>query len=199
VRAVQPHGPYHFLGYSFGGLIAFEMAKQMHSWGEELGIVGLIDHRPMTQTASLPVPPMSTHLARVLGPQGFRYAKTKLRARGLRYIYSLFDAIGHRAPAFPRQAADINWFAARHYAPRFYPGPITLFQAGESISNEEWMQRSAEGSEIREIPGGHEDLFDEPQVQFLAHEISACLSRHNPRIERHAPEARPVDSEVLVH
>ena len=33
VRSVQPQGPYHFLGYSFGGLVAFEMARQLHSFG----------------------------------------------------------------------------------------------------------------------------------------------------------------------
>lgn len=200
VRAVQPHGPYHFLGYSFGGLIAFEMARQMHCWGEQLGMVGLIDNRPMTPSASLQVPPMSTHLTRMLGPQGFRYAKTKLRARGLRYVYSLFDAISRRVPASPQQAADINWFAARHYAPRFYPGAITLFQVSESSApSEEWMQLSAEGSEIRKIPGNHEDLFGEPQVRFLANEISMCLSSFYPRIEQRAPDALPVDNEVMVH
>jgi acetoacetyl-CoA synthetase len=35
VRALQPHGPYHFLGYSFGGLIAFEMARQVHRKGSD--------------------------------------------------------------------------------------------------------------------------------------------------------------------
>ena len=197
VRAVQPRGPYHFLGYSFGGLIAFEMATQMHSWGEQLGMVGLIDNRPMTPSDS---PLMSTHLTRALGPRGFRYAKTKLRARGLRYAYSVFDAISHRAPASPKQAVDINWFAARHYAPRFYPGPITLFQASESSApNEKWIHLSGEGSEIRKIPGGHEDLFDEPQVRVLAQELSNCLSRFYTRSERHAPDTRPVYSEILVH
>jgi len=200
VRAVQPRGPYHFLGYSFGGLMAFEMARQMHAWGEQLGMVGLIDNRPMLPSASHEVPRMSTHLARALGPQGFRYARTKLRARGLRYIYSLFDAISHRAPASPQQAVDINWFAARHYTPRFYPGPITLFQASESRPrNEEWTQLSGAGTEIREIPGGHEDLFDEPQVQFLAQEISTCLARFSPHTEPRSPEPRPIASDVLVH
>lgn len=192
VRDVQPHGPYHFLGYSFGGLIAFEMARQVHRWGEQVGMVGLIDNRPMNLPATLPI---SAHLT-----QGFRHAKTKLRARGLRYAYSLFDAISHRAPASPRQAADLNWFAARHYAPRFYPGPITLFQAaGGGDLSEQWMQRSAKGSEVREIPGGHEDLFYEPQVRFLAREISRSLSRFCPRIERSLPEVRPVSNEVMVH
>ena len=47
VRAVQPHGPYHLLGYSFGGLIAFELARQLHSFGDSIGLVGMLDTRKM--------------------------------------------------------------------------------------------------------------------------------------------------------
>jgi hypothetical protein len=165
----------------------------MRCWGEQLGMVGLIDNRPMNLSAGLP---MSAHLT-----QGFRYAKTKLRARALRYAYSLFDAISHRAPASPRQAADINWFAARHYVPRFYPGPITLFQAseGSAAGNQDWIRLSGAGTDIREVPGGHEDLFDEPTVQFLGHDISRCLSRFSPGIDRRVSDPRPVNDEVMVH
>jgi thioesterase domain-containing protein len=43
VKARQPHGPYHFCGYSFGGLVAFEMARQLSESGDEIGLVGLFD------------------------------------------------------------------------------------------------------------------------------------------------------------
>ncbi|WP_370671182.1 thioesterase domain-containing protein, partial [Pseudoalteromonas luteoviolacea] len=31
MKAVQATGPYHLIGYSFGGVIAFEMAKQLEN------------------------------------------------------------------------------------------------------------------------------------------------------------------------
>jgi len=37
IKTVQPEGPYFLGGASFGGVIAFEMARQLRSQGEELG------------------------------------------------------------------------------------------------------------------------------------------------------------------
>jgi acyl transferase domain-containing protein/thioesterase domain-containing protein/2-polyprenyl-3-methyl-5-hydroxy-6-metoxy-1,4-benzoquinol methylase/acyl carrier protein len=53
LRAVQPRGPYFIGGFSFGCLVAFEMAQQLNRAGQELGLVALVDepapvlgHRP---------------------------------------------------------------------------------------------------------------------------------------------------------
>jgi acyl transferase domain-containing protein/thioesterase domain-containing protein/acyl carrier protein len=53
VRTVQPRGPYFLGGFSFGCLVAFEMAQQLRRAGETLGLVALVDepapvlgHRP---------------------------------------------------------------------------------------------------------------------------------------------------------
>jgi amino acid adenylation domain-containing protein len=43
VRAVQPHGPYALLGWSFGGMVAYEMAVQLQALGEPVVFVGLLD------------------------------------------------------------------------------------------------------------------------------------------------------------
>ncbi|CAJ0646168.1 15617_t:CDS:10 [Entrophospora sp. SA101] len=39
----QPKGPYHICGYSFGGLVAWEIAKQLINQGKKVGGVYLID------------------------------------------------------------------------------------------------------------------------------------------------------------
>ncbi|MFF0546079.1 amino acid adenylation domain-containing protein [Nocardia thailandica] len=49
IRAVQPSGPYHLLGWSFGGLIAQAMAVQLAAAGERVGVVALLD----TDTADI--------------------------------------------------------------------------------------------------------------------------------------------------
>lgn len=41
--AVQPAGPYHLLGWSFGGGLAFEIARQLYEAGQEVGFVGFMD------------------------------------------------------------------------------------------------------------------------------------------------------------
>lgn len=50
LRQQQPHGPYHLLGHSFGGKIAFEMALRLQEQGEEVVDLILVDARPPQQT-----------------------------------------------------------------------------------------------------------------------------------------------------
>ncbi|HDS1733729.1 non-ribosomal peptide synthetase [Pseudomonas sp. BP8] len=43
IRAVQPHGPYRLAGWSFGGVLAFEVAAQLLGADQAVTFVGLID------------------------------------------------------------------------------------------------------------------------------------------------------------
>ncbi|MFK0295420.1 amino acid adenylation domain-containing protein [Streptomyces sp. NPDC090442] len=43
IRQVQPHGPYTIGGWSFGGFVAFEVARQLRSDGEEIANLVLLD------------------------------------------------------------------------------------------------------------------------------------------------------------
>ncbi|MFT3661300.1 MAG: amino acid adenylation domain-containing protein [Gordonia sp. (in: high G+C Gram-positive bacteria)] len=43
IREIQPDGPYHLLGWSMGGVIAYEMATIIRSDGGEVGLLGLMD------------------------------------------------------------------------------------------------------------------------------------------------------------
>ena len=46
VREAQPTRPYSLIGYSFGGLVAFEMALRLRESREEVAYLGLLDVRP---------------------------------------------------------------------------------------------------------------------------------------------------------
>jgi amino acid adenylation domain-containing protein len=43
IRGVQAEGPYHLIGWSMGGVIAFEMARQFSELGEKVALLGLLD------------------------------------------------------------------------------------------------------------------------------------------------------------
>ncbi|WP_181721723.1 non-ribosomal peptide synthetase [Nocardia gipuzkoensis] len=43
MQSVQPHGPYHLLGWSLGGLIAFEAAIQLQEAGERVALLAMMD------------------------------------------------------------------------------------------------------------------------------------------------------------
>ncbi|MBB4133176.1 non-ribosomal peptide synthetase [Xanthomonas sp. 3075] len=43
IQAVQPHGPYHLLGYSSGGLLAYAIAQHLGMHDQPVGFLGLLD------------------------------------------------------------------------------------------------------------------------------------------------------------
>ena len=167
IQAVRPHGPYHFLGYSFGGLVAFEMARQLRDRGELVGMLGMIDNLGMG------TPPIAE--------RSFFHVKGELQARALEAIYAYLRARRKPIPRFLRKTININWFAARNYVPRFYPGSITLFRARASandpgVPKDLWAQLAGEGVELRSIPGGLEELLAEPNVTVLAESLMDRLA-----------------------
>ncbi|MFJ9427667.1 non-ribosomal peptide synthase/polyketide synthase [Streptomyces sp. NPDC101249] len=52
IRRVQPTGPYHLLGWSFGGNVVQEMAAQLQDAGEEIASLIVLDARPVDGPAS---------------------------------------------------------------------------------------------------------------------------------------------------
>jgi thioesterase domain-containing protein len=46
IRCIQPHGPYLFVGYSFGSIVAFEITKILQYLGEEVKFLATIDQTP---------------------------------------------------------------------------------------------------------------------------------------------------------
>jgi amino acid adenylation domain-containing protein len=48
IREVQPHGPYHLLGWSFGGLVAHAVAVLLQQAGEQVELLALLDSYPAT-------------------------------------------------------------------------------------------------------------------------------------------------------
>ncbi|PSK98145.1 amino acid adenylation domain-containing protein [Murinocardiopsis flavida] len=47
IRTVQPEGPYHLLGWSFGGQVAHAMAVLLQDAGEDVGLLGMLDTYPL--------------------------------------------------------------------------------------------------------------------------------------------------------
>ena len=52
MRTVQPEGPYYLAGFSFGGLVVYEMAQQLCNQGETIGLLALVDPTtPLSKSA----------------------------------------------------------------------------------------------------------------------------------------------------
>ncbi|ALN64398.1 non-ribosomal peptide synthase TIGR01720 domain protein [Lysobacter antibioticus] len=48
IRALQPEGPYHLLGWSYGGVLAFEIAQRLQQAGEQVALLALLDSYLLT-------------------------------------------------------------------------------------------------------------------------------------------------------
>jgi acetoacetyl-CoA synthetase len=122
IRAQQPQGPYHLCGYSFGGLVAFEMARQLSARGERIGLMCLLDTLPSPlrwPSVLLLASPCSRIMlrlaARLLAPlrSGLSLQGGRLLARALRSTRSLW-------------VASCALLAGARYRPGFYPGALRL-------------------------------------------------------------------------
>lgn len=195
IRRVQPRGPYHLLGYSFGGTLALEMARQLQSAGEEVALLGMLDARTRlhdeTLAQSTPAPArLNRRLERLRGNTDrltamnrVHYVLRKLHTRAIRFG-CLAAAKLHlrRVPAWMRSAYDINFVAIENYWPEPYYGHLVLFRASDqqhasSAYDLGWGPLFEQGVEIHDLPGDHERLFLEPNIDQLAEKIRDLLRR----------------------
>jgi enterobactin synthetase component F len=74
MRRVQPSGPYHLLGWSYGGLVAHAAATRLRAQGEQVGVLALLDAYPLHESRAVDGPGARElffdRLARILGVQG---------------------------------------------------------------------------------------------------------------------------------
>ena len=49
IKQVKKEGPYTLLGWSFGGIVAFEMARKLEELGDKVSFLGLLDVHPIEQ------------------------------------------------------------------------------------------------------------------------------------------------------
>jgi thioesterase domain-containing protein len=195
IRQIQPHGPYHFLGYSFGGTTALEIAHQLRAQGEQIGLLGMLDSRQrdymvVMQRKDSVRSRFDRRMARFFGNIGrlsflekIDYLWDKFYTRTLRRIYTVAAALGIRSvPSFMKSTDDISWVAAMHYRPQPWPGPMTLFRASVQPDSRlprdlGWTPLAQGGVEVYELPGDHDLVFQEPNIQVLAGQIRICLEK----------------------
>jgi thioesterase domain-containing protein len=193
MRAVSPHGPYHLLGFSFGGLVAYEIAQQLQDAGCEVGLLGMLDTRqPTYMRGSTRHVPLYTqvywrlkllYLRTRARNDRVRYLLRRVRARVQRvnYMYAVNKGQGKVASAV-RDVEEINYVAGLTYTVRPYPGKVTLFRAEKDHPRQQpappdldWGPFAGGGLEIKTLPGTHGGILYEPGLSVLAAEVTAAL------------------------
>ncbi len=181
IRTVQPKGPYFFGGFSFGGLVAYEMAQQLRAAREEVGLVVLFDTypgnlRPVTTSfIKLLLQPTRQHL--------FHDLPKAARKRIRRTFLSM------RVPRLLKHVRTSNKAAADHYVLKPYQGKATLMRATEislrSVDDPHAAWSHLVGSlEVRDIVSDHYGILVEPQVRQLAQTLKDCIDQARCQFEQ---------------
>ena len=195
VRRVQPQGPYRLGGWSMGGLIAFEMARQLAAEGQETELLALIDALP-PETATAPatdeelVASFAQDMARLLGSD-VGISPEELCSLPEQEKLAHVVRLGHTAgllpadfglaqiePLFATFAANLQ--ASRAYAPEPYTGRLTLWVSEATAAScaaalDAWSRLVPAGLDRTILPGDHYSLLRRPEVERLARELTAQL------------------------
>jgi thioesterase domain-containing protein len=195
IRKLQPRGPYRLLGYSFGGTVVLEMAHQLRAMGEEVEMLGMIDAKSRDYEEELNrLSPVQTRIhrrmSRFKGNTGrlrwqerIKYVWEKVTTRAIRFACMAAASMNiRRVPAFMSSAYDINYVAAMNYELRPFDGKLILFRASEQDQEHGpydlgWGPIFQRGVVVHDLPGDHERIFLEPNIERLAESLRAALEK----------------------
>ncbi|HTQ79751.1 MAG TPA: alpha/beta fold hydrolase, partial [Thermoanaerobaculia bacterium] len=156
LQSFQPHGPYLLGGWSFGGLVAFEMARQLQEAGESVARLVLLD-TPAPGVRQQP--DEVTEIATLAAEAGIPVEEAELRPLSPTEQFERLAALAMAAGALPAEVGTeplrrlLAVFRAHHHAsrrylpsapdapdtpdtPGLYPGPVTLLRASERLNEE---------------------------------------------------------------
>jgi thioesterase domain-containing protein len=151
----QPQGPYCLFGYSFGGLLAYEVARNLITSGYEVPLLAIIDTGPRRKNASFfqwvkNMPNLLKNVSNwvnydllVTNPEDFGSRLLRKGRTVKRRVSGFFQANGSLEPgrmleeifdmeSLPQEYHVImkEYFRAlQNYEPKPYPGSVTLFRA----------------------------------------------------------------------
>jgi phthiocerol/phenolphthiocerol synthesis type-I polyketide synthase E len=168
VRSVQERGPYTLAGWSYGAVVAHEMARQLIEAGESVDLLLCLDGfagdrggRPVGASPALLLDAARLWLSVLLG-------------RGP--VGSLLRDAPQLRRNFGRSAS-----AMLRYRPRPLPCPMVLFRSGQpDQAAREALARSLSGLygsvEVLPADGDHWSMLSRPHAEALARELSARLA-----------------------
>lgn len=190
IKDIQKVGPYYFCGYSFGGLVAYEIATRLVDEGDSVGLVALLDApNPAFQFRK------TTYLIDRLKKYCFRLVRGEIKAfrsgglaflksRGGAYfmpvIKTAFGIMNKPLPATLR--SDAAFLKAwRSYLPKQYKKSVVCFRSEDRGPEYDcdpsmgWEICAAGGVQVHIVPGGHVDMMGMRSIGVIADKLAAYL------------------------
>jgi thioesterase domain-containing protein len=196
ICTVQPSGPYFLGGYSFGGIVAFEMAQQLKDQGQKVALLCLLaPSAPCDDQLSSGLPRNTTafstkrrsfrdgfsrHLQK-LKLYGLKERLTRVRQLGCRIAQQtackIYCGLGYSLPSSVQGTYILGVFrkAIRDYIPKIYPGRLVIYKDEGSSDPRVWKILAAGELEIHEVPGDHGSILAERNVEIWGKQLSADL------------------------
>lgn len=206
IRNIQIQGPYFLLGWSAGGMIAYEIAQQLHKSGEKVAFLGILDTYAYSAKNSrinaLVLDDDIELLARLyikedpyaeLPNDLIKTLKELKPQQQLTYIVQQAKILGKLPGDISDKQAE-RWVRAfkndcmlvKKYKPTPYLGKITVFRPVEALIMEKeksndlgWGCLTKQPLEIYETPGNHFNMLFYPHVKTLAATIWKCLKKYH--------------------
>jgi acetoacetyl-CoA synthetase len=186
VKQLQPHGPYLLVGYSLGGLVTLEMARQLNAAGEAVALLAMLDSYPEIRYLSFP------QRVRLLARLATRRASTAMKLP-MGDAVSLMIRPTRRRSLTPRVSyqppADVSlsptmqrirqsaYLALTRYQPQFYPGRIRFVRAATptdfSADPAAVWSHLAGAFEVETVPGDHLGIMTTHYEQ-----LASAISRY---------------------
>jgi thioesterase domain-containing protein/acyl carrier protein len=191
VREAQPQGPYYLGGYCDGGVIAYEMARQLHDQGEQVALLAVFEGYAVDRDDAKRQhwrPSVLTSFVRNL-PHWMR-DNVPLAMRG---------SAGAPQVAHRSRVLDVHAQAIDDYRPQPYAGHLflirvramSLFRSHDPTFG--WADLAASGVTVRVIPGAHHTILEHPHVEGLAAALRDALAESrsaHPLVGHRSPPLR---------
>lgn len=197
LKAAGHSGPYLLGGWSMGGVVAFEMARQIQRQFGEVAVVVMLDSwateftDPQEWDDALLVKWFAEDWGHSIGSNlqvSYDILHQIEPNEQVNYILDCAKAIGAVSPdtdtAYLRQVMEVfkaNMQALHKYRPEdTYSGKLVVFSVAEELSDSAdpalgWGALTNIGVEVKTVPGDHYSIMREPNVRYLASELKSCL------------------------
>jgi amino acid adenylation domain-containing protein len=217
IRTEQPAGPYALAGYSFGGLVAYEMACRFRARGEAVDLLALFEtdlyerflpwpdnlayqlvlmRRVVAKARILPSNALPLYLLSKLRQIGHRF----LLRVGLRDDFVSLDGLAGPMSERYRCMYRIGVRAFKSFNPKPFDGKLSVFRTKgprfDACDPMPIWRRVARSVELYEIDGAHRTIMEEPYVGTLAAQLERCLAAADFGGARHASSAATLESEI---
>ena len=198
IRQVQPEGPLLLGGWSFGGIVAWEIAQQVRANGGEVGLLALVDSHPPLNLFIGPLNMMlrfAQDFATGLGHPGWSVSRDLLMHHAPDEWPSIVVAsavktgVVKAGSVTPQRFAELHALYASHvlaaqaYYPQPYSGSIVSFLVDEApleATSADWTWFAHGPLAVFGLPGDHHACLRAPHVLEWAEKLRLSLSEATP-------------------